>query len=289
MTESHRIKTQLRSTLQQRRRTLSPSAQHAAAQALTDAVVNLPNWASAQRIALYLSADGEIDTKPLEKMARDLGKQLFLPVINSDNSLSFAHWHADDIAVKQSLQHSRAIRRRPPLRGCRAAYHFFAAGGLGSAGAVASVWEGDSTIGRCQVFLVHYWLGWPTTASGSMRSRRRVGISGWITLQPMPPCTGARENRAKSAVNYCGMMMPACNSDAGPATESFAARGTSNVSITPRTNAAARTNTKSGLRFTDCLSLTHKQGYESVESCTHPRPKLATIIILKSVAILYQA
>jgi 5-formyltetrahydrofolate cyclo-ligase len=96
MTESHRIKTQLRSTLQQHRKTLSPSAQRAAAQALTNAVVDLPNWASAQRIALYLAANGEIDTKPLENLARSAGKQLFLPVINDDNSLSFARWYADD-------------------------------------------------------------------------------------------------------------------------------------------------------------------------------------------------
>ncbi len=96
MTDTARIKTQLRSALQLRRRTLGPAAQHNAAQALTHAVDDLPTWASAQRIALYLAADGEIDTKPLEKMARGLGKQLFLPVINGDNSLSFAHWRADD-------------------------------------------------------------------------------------------------------------------------------------------------------------------------------------------------
>lgn len=116
MTESHRIKSQLRSALQQRRRTLSASAQRAAAQALTNSVVDLPNWASAQRIALYLSADGEIDTKPLEKLARGLGKQLFLPVINSDSSLSFAHWHVDD-----SLLNNRYNIPEPPAAATRCA------------------------------------------------------------------------------------------------------------------------------------------------------------------------
>ncbi len=116
MTETHRIKSQLRSALQQRRRTLSPSAQRAAAQALTNSVVDLPNWARAQRIALYLSANGEIDTKPLEKLARGLGKQLFLPVINSDNSLSFAHWHVDD-----SLLNNRYNIPEPPAAATRCA------------------------------------------------------------------------------------------------------------------------------------------------------------------------
>jgi 5-formyltetrahydrofolate cyclo-ligase len=96
MSDSHRIKTELRTAMRLRRKALSRAAQHAAAQALTNSVFNLPDWASAQRVAIYLAADGEIDTKPLEKVARGLGKQLFLPVINSDNSLSFAHWHVDD-------------------------------------------------------------------------------------------------------------------------------------------------------------------------------------------------
>jgi 5-formyltetrahydrofolate cyclo-ligase len=114
MTEAHRLKAQLRSTLQQWRRTLSPTAQHAAAQALIDAVIDLPNWASAQRIALYLSANGEIDTTPLEKMARDQGKQLFLPAVNDDNSLSFAHWHADD-----TLANNRYKIPEPPASALR--------------------------------------------------------------------------------------------------------------------------------------------------------------------------
>jgi len=116
MTESHRIKTQLRSSLQQHRQTLSPSTQRAAAKALTNAVVDLPNWASAQRIALYLSANGEIDTKPLAKIARGVGKQLFLPVINDDNSLSFARWHADDM-----LSNNRFNIPEPPTSAPRCA------------------------------------------------------------------------------------------------------------------------------------------------------------------------
>jgi 5-formyltetrahydrofolate cyclo-ligase len=116
MSDAHRIKTQLRSALQQRRRTLSPSAQLAAAQALTNSVVDLPHWERAQRIALYLAADGEIDTRPLEKIARDQGKQLFLPVINSDNSLSFAHWHVEDM-----LRNNRYNIPEPPITATRCA------------------------------------------------------------------------------------------------------------------------------------------------------------------------
>ena len=86
-------KTQLRSALRQRRLRLSQEQQSAAAQALATVVAELPGWRAAERIALYLAADGEIDTTPLSESARSLGKQLFLPVIQNDNSLLFTAWH----------------------------------------------------------------------------------------------------------------------------------------------------------------------------------------------------
>jgi 5-formyltetrahydrofolate cyclo-ligase len=116
MSDTHCIKTQLRNTLRLRRNTLSPLQQHAAAHALPVSVADLPHWASAQHIALYLAADGEIDTGPLEKIARDQGKQLFLPVINSDNSLSFAHWHVED-----TLLNNRYNIPEPPITATRCA------------------------------------------------------------------------------------------------------------------------------------------------------------------------
>lgn len=117
MTDTHRLKAQLRSTLRQRRKILSSCAQHTAAQALLHAIEDLPTWTQAQRIALYLAADGEIDTRPLEVTARSLGKQVFLPVINDDDSLSFAHWQTDDTLVRNRYnipEPSAAAARCPP-------------------------------------------------------------------------------------------------------------------------------------------------------------------------------
>jgi 5-formyltetrahydrofolate cyclo-ligase len=97
MSDAPRIKAQLRNALRLRRNSLNPLQQRAAAQALPVSVVGLPHWASAQHIALYLAADGEIDTRPLEKIARDQRKQLFLPLITERDSLEFASWEVDDI------------------------------------------------------------------------------------------------------------------------------------------------------------------------------------------------
>jgi len=96
MPEPKPSKTLLRSALRLRRQALSTEEQLAAAQAVTYFIATLQGWPEANRIALYLAADGEVDTTPLSDLARTMDKQLFLPVIQHDNSLSFAAWHRDD-------------------------------------------------------------------------------------------------------------------------------------------------------------------------------------------------
>ncbi len=87
-------KTRLRRQLRARRGALTPAQQQSAAQALAAILAAFPPWQQANRVALYLPADGEIDTSPLAAEARRNGKQLFLPVIRPDNSLAFALWQA---------------------------------------------------------------------------------------------------------------------------------------------------------------------------------------------------
>lgn len=94
MTDTQGRKTRLRNDLRRRRNSLSAAEQTTAAQALILSIMTLPNWASAQRIALYLATDGEIDTGTLASAARNLNKGLFLPVI-TDDRLCFAQWHKE--------------------------------------------------------------------------------------------------------------------------------------------------------------------------------------------------
>ena len=89
-------KGELRATLRQRRQALGPQRQRTAAQSLITSVIKLPAWDKAERVALYMAADGEISTGPLQQLATRQGKQLFLPVISEDNSLSFHAWQADE-------------------------------------------------------------------------------------------------------------------------------------------------------------------------------------------------
>ena len=85
--------------MRHRRKSLTRSEQSAAAQALTLAVTSIPEWPSAQRIAVYLAADGEIDTGPLQQIGREQGKQVFLPAIGGDDRMSFARWDTDDLLL----------------------------------------------------------------------------------------------------------------------------------------------------------------------------------------------
>jgi 5-formyltetrahydrofolate cyclo-ligase len=92
MPEPSPDKALLRRELRRRRQALSSEQQHAAAAAVTRHIEVLQDWQSARRIALYLAADGEIDTAPLAALARAQAKELYLPVILPDNSLTFARW-----------------------------------------------------------------------------------------------------------------------------------------------------------------------------------------------------
>jgi 5-formyltetrahydrofolate cyclo-ligase len=99
MADTSPNKAALRSLLRQRRNALTLSQQLAAAEALLASVVRIPAWATAQRIAVYLPADGEIDPQPLARLAQAQDKQLFLPVIGEDLRLQFATWKLGDRLV----------------------------------------------------------------------------------------------------------------------------------------------------------------------------------------------
>lgn len=97
MTDTSLSKAGLRIALRQRRNALTPSEQLAAAHSLIQNVTRLPTWKNAQRIAVYLAADGEIDARHVALLAREQGKQVFLPVITQHNLLSFARWETDEL------------------------------------------------------------------------------------------------------------------------------------------------------------------------------------------------
>ena len=92
MSNSAPSKYQLREHLRRRRLLLTDRERRSAALAATRHAEQLPNWGALRRVAVYLPANGEMDTGPLVASCRRQGKSLYLPVIRDDRSLEFALW-----------------------------------------------------------------------------------------------------------------------------------------------------------------------------------------------------
>ncbi|RTZ15928.1 5-formyltetrahydrofolate cyclo-ligase [Vibrio aquaticus] len=90
-----------RQAIRLKRNQLPQDFQHQAGLELAIRFFALKEVQSAQHIALYLSADGEIDTKPLIERLWQSGKQVYLPVIHpfSKGHLLFLHYTPDSSMV----------------------------------------------------------------------------------------------------------------------------------------------------------------------------------------------
>ncbi len=85
---------QIRQMVRQRRRALSREEQSHYAQQATERALAFPAVAQAQRLALFLSFDGELDTQPLIDALWRNGQQVYLPVLHpfSRGNLLFLHY-----------------------------------------------------------------------------------------------------------------------------------------------------------------------------------------------------
>ncbi|WP_140921507.1 5-formyltetrahydrofolate cyclo-ligase [Limnobaculum xujianqingii] len=84
----------LRKKVRQLRNSLTPEQQHSAAQILCQKLCNHPKIKTSQHISLFLSFDGEIDTRPLILALWQQKKSLYLPVLHpfSPGHLLFLHY-----------------------------------------------------------------------------------------------------------------------------------------------------------------------------------------------------
>ena len=95
-------KADIRQQMRARRRALSLHQQTACGEAAAAILTGSSYWRDANTIAVYLAADGELDTNPIIRTARAESKRLFLPVILPDNALQFREWLADaDLVVNR--------------------------------------------------------------------------------------------------------------------------------------------------------------------------------------------
>ncbi|KAA8999407.1 5-formyltetrahydrofolate cyclo-ligase [Affinibrenneria salicis] len=96
----------IRQTVRQRRRQLSAQQQAEFAAQLVARLDNHPRIRQAQRVALFLSFDGELDTAPLIRRFWQLQKQVYLPVLHpfSPGHLLFLRYEAHTPLVINRLK-----------------------------------------------------------------------------------------------------------------------------------------------------------------------------------------
>lgn len=117
--EKSLLRQSLRNHIRLRRRALSPQQQTAAAQRVVSHVMNHPRIHSARTLAVFLSFDGELDTRPLIDALWAAGKQVYLPVLHpfTPGHLLFMRYTAATPLVLNRLRIRNLSWTSPPY--CR--------------------------------------------------------------------------------------------------------------------------------------------------------------------------
>lgn len=97
MTHSQSERQQIRTQIRRQRQALSPQQQQQAAQQVAERALSFPLLAQARNVALFLSFDGELDTRPLISRLWQRGQQVYLPVLHpfSTGQLLFIRYLPD--------------------------------------------------------------------------------------------------------------------------------------------------------------------------------------------------
>lgn len=96
----------IRQQIRQRRRALSNDEQRDYAQQAANRMMAFPPMLLAHTVALFLSFDGELDTRPLIEQLWRSGKRVCLPVLHpfSPGNLLFLHYHPESELVVNHLK-----------------------------------------------------------------------------------------------------------------------------------------------------------------------------------------
>ncbi len=79
----------MRERMLARRRELSPSVRDELSRAMSDRLLQLPEWHAARSVALFFSLAEEVATTALRRSAEDGGKRIFYPRCEARRSLAF--------------------------------------------------------------------------------------------------------------------------------------------------------------------------------------------------------
>ncbi|MCC8365578.1 5-formyltetrahydrofolate cyclo-ligase [Xenorhabdus sp. PB61.4] len=100
------LRKSIRQDIRQLRKNLSPEQQLRFALQAAERVMEHPKILQAKKIALYLSFDGELDTRPLIQQLWQQNKQVYLPVLHpfSRNHLLFLRYQPDTPLIRNQFR-----------------------------------------------------------------------------------------------------------------------------------------------------------------------------------------
>ncbi|EMN5861640.1 5-formyltetrahydrofolate cyclo-ligase [Pluralibacter gergoviae] len=106
MTTSSSARQSIRKLIRERRRALSAAEQSLFAERAAGRMLDYPPVRSARSVALFLSFDGELDTRPLIDALWRKGKRVYLPVLHpfSPGNLLFLRYHPRSELVVNRLK-----------------------------------------------------------------------------------------------------------------------------------------------------------------------------------------
>ncbi len=103
MTNQFAILPSLRQQMRQQRRAFSSEQQHEHAQLLKHHLLALSGWDSPRAVGVAFAFDGEINPYFVVEALQGLGHHLYLPVLQENKQLQFAHWHSDSVMVNNKF------------------------------------------------------------------------------------------------------------------------------------------------------------------------------------------
>ncbi|WP_435952219.1 5-formyltetrahydrofolate cyclo-ligase [Dryocola sp. BD626] len=100
------LRTEIRQTIRQRRRALTDTQQQTFAEQAASRMLAYPPVVKASTVAVFLSFDGELDTRPLIHALWQAGKSVYLPVLHpfTRGSLLFLRYDRDSHLVMNRLK-----------------------------------------------------------------------------------------------------------------------------------------------------------------------------------------
>lgn len=93
-------KKSLRRSIRKRRLQLNPEERLYVSHQIQKQLEHLPIYQNSQKVAFYLSHEGEVETQNLIERSWELAKNCYLPVITADFTLKFLHYFPQSLLVQ---------------------------------------------------------------------------------------------------------------------------------------------------------------------------------------------